>query len=248
MEVHHHPDLHHKKKRWKEYFLEFLMIFLAVTMGFFAESYREHLVNAEKEKHYAKGLFDDLRKDTTNINHLINQQSMLVVKIDNALEIPMSKMMELPAQESFYKNFIYFYSFVPVFFRNESTITQLKSGGGFNVFPNQSLVDSISRLDNFYDKIKYNNDWYIKSCDYVDNTANQFMIIQKIPSDFNDSLLAAFPQSTKLFANYDSHLIIQLYNTIKVERSMLDLLIAMENNYKEKCISLLNYLTQEYPM
>jgi hypothetical protein len=34
MEVHHHPDLHHEKKKWKEYFLEFLMIFLAVTLGF----------------------------------------------------------------------------------------------------------------------------------------------------------------------------------------------------------------------
>src|ERR1700682_1777713 len=65
MEVHHHPDLHHKPKKWKEYFLEFLMIFLAVTMGFFAESYREHLVNSEKERHYAKGLFDDLTKDTS---------------------------------------------------------------------------------------------------------------------------------------------------------------------------------------
>src|SRR4249919_3546166 len=50
MEVHHHPDLHHKSKKWKEYFLEFLMIFLAVTMGFFAESYREHIVAKEIEK------------------------------------------------------------------------------------------------------------------------------------------------------------------------------------------------------
>lgn len=35
MEVHHHPDLHHKRKKLKEYFLEFFMIFLAVTLGFF---------------------------------------------------------------------------------------------------------------------------------------------------------------------------------------------------------------------
>jgi hypothetical protein len=42
MEVHHHPDLHHKKKNFKEYFLEFLMIFLAVTPGFVAENIREH--------------------------------------------------------------------------------------------------------------------------------------------------------------------------------------------------------------
>jgi hypothetical protein len=34
MEVHHHPDLHHEKKPWKEYLLEGLMIFLAVTRAF----------------------------------------------------------------------------------------------------------------------------------------------------------------------------------------------------------------------
>ena len=32
MEVHHHPQV--EKKNFREYFLEFLMIFLAVTMGF----------------------------------------------------------------------------------------------------------------------------------------------------------------------------------------------------------------------
>lgn len=43
MEVHHHPQLKHERKPWKKYFLEFLMIFLAVTMGFFAETIREKI-------------------------------------------------------------------------------------------------------------------------------------------------------------------------------------------------------------
>ena len=38
MEVHHHS--HHPKK-WKEYLTEFLMLFLAVSMGFVAENLRE---------------------------------------------------------------------------------------------------------------------------------------------------------------------------------------------------------------
>ena len=50
MEVHHHPNLHHKPKPWKEYILEYLMIVLAVTTGFFAESLREHISTNEKEK------------------------------------------------------------------------------------------------------------------------------------------------------------------------------------------------------
>jgi len=43
MEVHHHPQLEHKPKPWKEYLLEGFMIFIAVMMGFFAENLREHI-------------------------------------------------------------------------------------------------------------------------------------------------------------------------------------------------------------
>jgi hypothetical protein len=39
MEVHHHPDV--EKKSFKEYLLEGLMIFIAVSLGFFAEQIRE---------------------------------------------------------------------------------------------------------------------------------------------------------------------------------------------------------------
>ena len=50
MEVHHHP--HVEKKGFKEYILEGLMIFLAVSMGFIAENIREKIVDNEKEKEY----------------------------------------------------------------------------------------------------------------------------------------------------------------------------------------------------
>src|ERR1700685_3716080 len=65
MEVHHHPNV--EKKNFKEYFLEFLMIFLAVTMGFFAESYREHIVEHDREKRYMENLYHDLIKDSASI-------------------------------------------------------------------------------------------------------------------------------------------------------------------------------------
>src|SRR5450432_3174575 len=54
MEVHHHPQLEHKAKPWREYLLEGLMIFLAVTMGFFAENLREHISESNRENEFAK--------------------------------------------------------------------------------------------------------------------------------------------------------------------------------------------------
>jgi hypothetical protein len=46
MEVHHHPQV--ERKSFNEYILEGLMIFLAVTMGFFAENIRENISDNEK--------------------------------------------------------------------------------------------------------------------------------------------------------------------------------------------------------
>jgi hypothetical protein len=71
MEVHHHPKA--ENKNFKEYFLEFLMIFLAVTMGFFAENIREHIVNKTKEKDVVMALYDDIKKDTANLNVIISK-------------------------------------------------------------------------------------------------------------------------------------------------------------------------------
>jgi hypothetical protein len=70
MEVHHHT--HHPKK-WKEYITEFIMLFAAVTLGFFAENVRENLSNREKEKEIVLTLKEELSKDTSELNFLINE-------------------------------------------------------------------------------------------------------------------------------------------------------------------------------
>ena len=56
MEVHHHP--HVEKKSFKEYLLEGLMIFLAVSMGFIAENIRENITKHEKEQHLMEMLVE----------------------------------------------------------------------------------------------------------------------------------------------------------------------------------------------
>lgn len=43
MEIHYHP--HHSKKKWTGYLWEFLMLFLAVTLGFFVHNVKASFVN-----------------------------------------------------------------------------------------------------------------------------------------------------------------------------------------------------------
>ena len=78
MEVHHHPQLDHKGKPWKEYLLEGLMIFLAVTMGFIAENIREHISEKNKKKELIEMVSLDFERD---INQLDYHKQLAIDKI-----------------------------------------------------------------------------------------------------------------------------------------------------------------------
>lgn len=62
MEVHAHGHVPEKKK-WKEYVFQFIMLFLAVFLGFLAENLRERGVEREREKEYIESLVTDTNND-----------------------------------------------------------------------------------------------------------------------------------------------------------------------------------------
>jgi hypothetical protein len=94
MEVHHHPDLHHEKKPWKEYMLEGLMIFLAVFMGFIAENIRESIDNNEHARQLTSQLVRDLKTDTSQLREVDSAETSILKANDslfNLLQQPLAK-------------------------------------------------------------------------------------------------------------------------------------------------------------
>src|SRR5882672_1590327 len=85
MEVHHHPDI--EKKRFKEYLLEGLMIFIAVTLGFFAESLREHINDNEKEHKYIISLIRYLEDDKTDLDSTIKENQRKLSGLNSLLSL-----------------------------------------------------------------------------------------------------------------------------------------------------------------
>jgi hypothetical protein len=83
MEVHHHAGDHHGPKKFKDYFLEFLMIFLAVTMGFLAENFREFITDRNHVKELAGQLKEDLKHDTASTSKLIEFELVQINRADS---------------------------------------------------------------------------------------------------------------------------------------------------------------------
>ncbi len=150
MEVHHHP--HVEKKNFKEYFLEFIMIFLAVTMGFIAESIRENITNSEKEKLFMESLVQDIKADTTIINQNLRSFDQNVILLDSFIYLLTS-----PAGVT-NTNDLYYYGRLATknyaFYVNTRTLDQIKNTGGFTIIKNNEVVSNIMSYYAVVDKIK----------------------------------------------------------------------------------------------
>ena len=70
MEVDHPHQPTHKKK-WSEYIIEFIMLFAAVTLGFFAENVREYKSMIERKDQNLVSILQDLKQDSIFIESTI---------------------------------------------------------------------------------------------------------------------------------------------------------------------------------
>ena len=143
MEVHHHA--HHGKKKWTEYFWEFLMLVLAVFCGFLAEYQLEHKIEKDRGKQYISSLMEDLKFDTTRLADNMNARSRRIRMIDS-----LAFLLSAPDHKQ-HNNAIYYYarSITPPinFFPNDRTIQQLKSSGNLRLIRNVEVSNSIMAYD-----------------------------------------------------------------------------------------------------
>jgi len=155
MEVHHHPDLHHRPKKWREYFLEFLMIFLAVTMGFFAESLRENIKNNERLHNYVQSLVSDLKSDLLMYDSSIsfnNSHRQMIDSIIGGLTEPkrgLGKVYVMARQLTMGSS---------VLTPNSKTFEQMKSSGDMRLIRKQFIADSIGMYYQWTKKFDYWSD------------------------------------------------------------------------------------------
>ena len=84
MEVHHPHHPAHKKK-WSEYIIEFIMLFTAVTLGFFAENIRESIAENHKKKELLIAVAEDFNKDIKQIE-FHKQFDLNKIKICDSLD------------------------------------------------------------------------------------------------------------------------------------------------------------------
>ena len=146
MEVHAHS--HTARKKWTHYLWEFFMLFLAVTLGFFVENQREHYVEHQRVKQYARSLIQDLEKDTLMVNEIIAQMKYSVGLIDSLAVYLKDKEIEQIRNIDLF-TLVGWIDINRPYTWSRATIDQIKNSGALRYFSNDSIVSLISSYDAF---------------------------------------------------------------------------------------------------
>jgi len=161
MEVHAHS--HTERKKWTHYLWEFLMLFLAVTLGFFVENQREHMVEHRREVQFIKSYISDLRKDIVLLDSVTKKREERKTQIDSLTYI-----LRLPDPDIYGGQLYYYARYLPrpyIYIPNDATIQQLKSSGNLRLIQSQEIKDSMLAYDQqfrFMETIRIREDQLIQ--------------------------------------------------------------------------------------
>jgi hypothetical protein len=155
MEVHAHS--HTERRKWLHYFWEFFMLFLAVTLGFLVENQREHYIEHERAKVYARSMLTNLETDTAELNQITFRGEFAVKYLDSFLQlVTTSEIDQIPTGK------LYWYGlwggYIRGFEPNDATFQQMRSSGSLRYFRNYDLEQKISEYDQMIRRMKALNE------------------------------------------------------------------------------------------
>ncbi|HEX3386073.1 MAG TPA: hypothetical protein VHS53_12830 [Mucilaginibacter sp.] len=247
MEVHHHPEV--EKKGFKEYILEGLMIFIAVMMGFFAESIREHLSDRSKENEFMISMVRDLKADTLQISNTIKNYNSICAAIDTLLITlksgePDAALINRIVSQNFwaYTGFNY----------NNNTIQQLKSSGNFRLVQNKRVTDSILKYDNLENAFILNQYIDLKNTlmtyKYVEAKVIHYQELKSSDVDASGFNSADFTSDKNFTITTDKSMISTYYNDLFIHGELCHTFLRNLKWTYGRAARLITFIKTEYKL
>lgn len=242
MEVHHHTHPAHGKKTWKEYFWEFLMLFLAVFCGFLAENWREHIVEHKRGMQYIKSFVEDLKIDTARFSRIINFYKKKESELNNLYPCYDSIIHNQNATATL-ENIIDATNGFADLIYTDRTLEQLKNAGGLRLLEEED-ADRIIRYDDFLRFVlrTESTSMQVKATE-VRNTRNAVFVFSEImDTTFGTTVM---PEKLEMVTK-DKELLNRFFNEVLMYRSIsirMDLLITQ---LRERAVRLVKFYTEKY--
>ncbi len=246
MHIHHHPDI--RKKNIKEYIFEGLMIFMAITLGFFAERLREEWTEHSKGKQLIVSMIEDAQTDMANITKAIDLNKKRVLKLDTLANRCFNYGTPGNDDASLYRLIIACIQHPDFVSPVERTMSQLKNAGGMRLIEKTAATDNIIFYDDIFKKVVNQQDYYdlhLKELLVVTEQVFNMRYFPFNPQTFRWESDPAVLSSAKLITQ-DKTKIIEFGNKAKIFQGIVMFYIRRLEEAKKHADCLIETLKKEY--
>jgi hypothetical protein len=247
MEVHHHPKV--EKKNFKEYLLEGLMIFLAVTLGFFAETIRETISENNASKEYAQSIIEDLKKDTALLNFDMNELNFVNSRLDTFINIIHTKNIDqLPGGTWYYYG--RFGTRTTEFQTEDATMEQLKSSGALRYFGNYAIINALAQydqstraLENF---LNYGLTWQSNAVELRNKIFDAYYFSPVMDLQISKQVVDSFMHQNMPLLDNSRNMMIEYANYCQLKSYNNKYILGLEVSILKNAETLLSELNKKY--
>lgn len=251
MEVHHHPNV--EKKNFKEYLLEGLMIFLAVTMGFFAESLRENVSEHQRSKEFAASMYIDLKEDTASLARYIKRVKFAASNVDTLMQLLSANDAEhIPSGKLYWYGL--FGGLPSIFVPHDATMLEMKSSGSLRFFSKPYVNRMVAGYDQLLQFFKTNDEHQQGIYNEVRKTRSLLFnfkyneaanaVTQQIYVKYRQSLIDSFMKTNPPLLSYDKVIFNQYIEAVRSR--FLKNQVAEADTLKSHAIALIATLRKEF--
>ena len=243
MEVHAHT--HTPRKKWTHYFWEFLMLFLAVIAGFYAENIREHKVEQKRGKEYLKSFLADLKSDTANYRELLETYDEKVKVLSHNYDCYTIIKKGGDFNECLSEILYHSFSFTDII-TEDRTLQQLKSSGALRLISKQD-ADSITKYDSqLRGQLQGERTGVQESQTLLRNAYFELLNYDVYYKAFIQNDDRKFIPGAILTKNKDQSKIDRLFSIISRYLQLMEGQYYNIYDLNERAISLINYFSEKY--
>jgi hypothetical protein len=236
-----------KSKNWKEYLLEFFMLFLAVSLGFLADNYRENISDRSKEKEYIRSMIEDVEEDRRNIETVLKNNELRANYLDSLATLCMHYEATATYDLQLYKYFPIVLSRPDYIAPTELTLQQLKNAGGMRLIKSKKAINAIIRYDSKAKQIDqqqvYYSNYHQRAIDLGTKLFNIHYILSKMKGKNNRYTL----EDLRLISN-DAQQLKEFGNTTTMYQGIVESYKMLVEQMDKEALTLKETLEQAYEL
>lgn len=238
------------KKSLGRFIFEFVLLFLAITAGFFVENLREDFSEQKQEKGLIKTLVEDLKIDIKSLERITKTREERRQMLDSLTLLINSKDQSKWTHLTYVQGKKVSRSLDFAYISVTRTFEQLKNANGFRLIENQQVAENISK---YYEQVRLINqlenqellfiEIYLPICYQIFDG----LVFDRIVSQDGHLLTLPVDENPPLIKSYENHLN-ELNGNLNNIKSVNKRLKDDEIRLTKQAIALIEFIKKEYKL